>query len=329
MTSGTAEKREGHGDETHATGRITKQRRDLWRREQIALDALEAIDPDKATDVDIIEVAAEYLLATWRPPYRLFIAHDVRPSAPRQLARIRKRWPNYQPHPPIGPCPLPYDWRRKELVGIRTNDEASARRWIAKAMRLSYAVGRCHGGIDNLVGSGPGSLTQIRARQRQRLRRPPLPTALARNGERCKMKNDYETIPGEREIWRGRQWSVTTFCIHRLNSSYWIALKRVQRESDPKQYSLLTHMAGKHIDFDDFITAYLVACTYTGTQVKNIGKLITQARKKWQRGKESKQRLDAEAHALGYADGELFCMKFGADGHFHPLPKADVTTTSE
>ena len=36
---------------------ISKQQRDLWRREQAAEDALEAIDPDQDSDAKIVKVA--------------------------------------------------------------------------------------------------------------------------------------------------------------------------------------------------------------------------------------------------------------------------------
>jgi hypothetical protein len=65
----------------------------------------------------------------------------------------------------------------------------------------------------------------------------------------------------------------------------------------------------------------LIACVYTGTKVTNLAKVLERARRKWVRGQESTRRLEAEAKALGYDDGELFIMSIGDDGHFHPQPK--------
>ena len=83
---------------------------------------------------------------------------------------MKEQFPNYQPAQPFGPCPLDYDWTRKNLVGIR-GDEDRAVRWIVEAMLLGYAVGRCFGGIRS-GGSGRGTLAQIRGRHRERYAAP-------------------------------------------------------------------------------------------------------------------------------------------------------------
>ena len=90
---------------------------ELCRRANAAEDALEVMTPD-ADDIEIARAVADYLLAK-RPPHHLSIFHDVRPSAPKRVARIRKDFPNYQGQP-HGPCPLHYDWQRKNMVGIST-----------------------------------------------------------------------------------------------------------------------------------------------------------------------------------------------------------------
>jgi hypothetical protein len=43
------------------------------------------------------------------------------------------------------------------------------------------------------------------------------------------MKPGYETLKGKRELWRGRQWAVTTYCIQGLGvwNYYFIELDRV------------------------------------------------------------------------------------------------------
>ena len=106
---------------------------ELCRRSNAAEDALEALTSD-ATDMEIAQAVAEHLLAN-RPPHHLSIFHDVRPSTPKRVARIRKDFPNYQGEQ-HGPCPLHYDWSYKNSVGISTRDKSVARQWIIDAMLL-------------------------------------------------------------------------------------------------------------------------------------------------------------------------------------------------
>ena len=136
---------------------------ELCRRANAAEDALDAMTSD-ASDMEIAQAVADYLLAN-RPPHHLSIFHDVRPSAEKQIARVRKHFPNYQPSQPHGPCPLHYDWRRKNTVGISTRDESMARQWIIDAMLLGYAVYRHI--LKNSWGAGQGSIADIRARMKE------------------------------------------------------------------------------------------------------------------------------------------------------------------
>ena len=126
---------------------MTPSQAKLMRNEQRAAeDAVAAINPDDS-DEAIAQIVAEYLLTAQRPPYRFSIFHDVRPRTQR------------------GPCPLPFDWRHKNTVGITTRDREHARQWTIDAMLAGYGVFRGfpgHGGS----GFGQGSIAHIRAGKR-------------------------------------------------------------------------------------------------------------------------------------------------------------------
>lgn len=132
---------------------------EIHRRANAAEDVLEAMTAD-ADNMEIARAVADYLLVK-RPPHHLSIFHDVRPSTPKRIARIRKDFPNYQGQP-HGPCPLHYDWRHKNTVGISTRDESVARQWIIDAMLLGYGVFRHI--VKHSGGSGQGSIAAIRSR---------------------------------------------------------------------------------------------------------------------------------------------------------------------
>jgi hypothetical protein len=59
--------------------------------------------------------------------------------------------------------PVNYDWRRKNLRGISTTDEARARTWIRVAMQQGYGVFGMWG--RNGSGGGMGSIRSVRERQ--------------------------------------------------------------------------------------------------------------------------------------------------------------------
>lgn len=139
-----------------------------WSAIAAAEHAVNHVDPE-ASDQAIAEVVADYLLAMFRRSrtYRLSIMHDVRPSASRRVERWRKHLPDHQPVEPTGPCPLAYDWHRKNIVGISTRDRDRARQWAIEASLAGYCVYRdwsSQGG-----GSGRGSIEHIRKRRRDEL----------------------------------------------------------------------------------------------------------------------------------------------------------------
>ncbi|MDO8874481.1 MAG: hypothetical protein Q8M24_15575 [Pseudolabrys sp.] len=102
------------------------------------------------SDEEVANLIADwYLLQTrdW-PRFHLSIHHDVRTRA-RGFACYG-----------FGiPCPLFYEWTRKNIVGISTSDRARARKWIVEAMCAGYAVfyGRTKG-----FAGGKGTIASIR-----------------------------------------------------------------------------------------------------------------------------------------------------------------------
>lgn len=75
--------------------------------------------------------------------------------------------PDYQPEYPIGPCPLPYDWTRKNLVGVSTKDRERARQWCIDAMLAGYAVS--HTSSKGRGGGSHGTIAQIQTRRREEI----------------------------------------------------------------------------------------------------------------------------------------------------------------
>ena len=130
-----------------------------------AEDAMQEVDPN-ASDETIANILADYLtVGNWgrSRAFHLSIFHDVRPSSLARMDRLRKLDPGYRPHDRIGPCPLPYDWTRTNIVGISTGDRERARQWIIEAALAGYSVFRHigrHGG-----GFGQGSIKHIRTRR--------------------------------------------------------------------------------------------------------------------------------------------------------------------
>lgn len=133
-----------------------------WARADAALSA---IGPE-ADDATLAEIVADYLTAGKGPPYYLFILHDVRPSTERRLARKRKYNPAYPVDEPFGPCPLRYDWQRKNVVGIKTDDRKVATQWGIEALLLGYSLFQTH--KIGCSGGGQGTLAWIRERKRER-----------------------------------------------------------------------------------------------------------------------------------------------------------------
>jgi|SRR5208283_632015 len=139
-----------------------RSKRDIHQRlaeETRAMEAMDTLDPD-ASDETIAEIVAYSHRGTWH----ISIIHDTRP---RELHK-RARNPNYCPSERIGPCPLPYDWIRKNVVGISTRDRDQARQWIIKATLAGYCV--YHQITRNGSGGGRGTSAQIRAKRREAAR---------------------------------------------------------------------------------------------------------------------------------------------------------------
>jgi hypothetical protein len=129
-------------------------------------DAMDNVDPD-ASDETIASITADYFLIGFTTRH-LDILHDVRPSTQKRIERIRREgWLNYQPADPSGPCPLPYDWTRKNVVGISTKDRERARQWCIDAMLAGYSVH--HRSSKTSASFGRGTIAQIRARRREEI----------------------------------------------------------------------------------------------------------------------------------------------------------------
>lgn len=64
-------------------------------------------------------------------------------------------------------------------------------------------------------------------------------------------------------LWRGRSWAATRFGVEKRDGSFQIEGNRL-REGLPN-YSFIQHVAGKNdVDFEDFATAFFVACAMHG-----------------------------------------------------------------
>jgi hypothetical protein len=153
-----------HGDRSKAT--MSSRKLD-WKEVRRVEDALESIDPEIG-DEALMHLLADYLTTQTRSPYYFNIFHDVRPSSARRLARIQRTSPDYEGWgDPIGPCPVPYHWHRKNLVGVKIADREEARQWAIEAMRHGYTVWYSFKKRYGLALS-PGSLANVREKARQR-----------------------------------------------------------------------------------------------------------------------------------------------------------------
>jgi hypothetical protein len=109
---------------------------EYWQRWEAAGNKLHSMPPE-ASDEEIIEAAADYLIA--QGPYHggkwhLSILNAVEP--------------------------VEHDWWYKNLWGITTTDVERARAWISECMRLGHCVfvsATKHG-----LGGSPGSIKRIR-----------------------------------------------------------------------------------------------------------------------------------------------------------------------
>jgi hypothetical protein len=134
-----------------------------WAR---ADDAFWALDPD-APDAEIAEAIAECLVTTTGAPYILAVFHDVRPGTPKRIARLEKFVPGCTAGERFGPCPVRYDWSRKNLVGVKTRDREVAKRWAIEATLLGYSVFYQFGTISG-SGFAKGTIAEVRERVRER-----------------------------------------------------------------------------------------------------------------------------------------------------------------
>lgn len=131
-----------------------------------AEDAMSSAGPE-ASDETIAGIVADYLLTKAVSGQRalLSIIHDVRPSSLLHLERMREKLGSRCNEPGrIGPCPLPHDWARMNVVGISTRDRDRARQWIVAATLAGYCV--FYSSYRDGSGGGQGSLAAIRARRR-------------------------------------------------------------------------------------------------------------------------------------------------------------------
>jgi hypothetical protein len=88
--------------------------------------------------------------------------------------------------------------------------------------------------------------------------------------------------PGERELFRNRQWIVTTHSVETIDQSldYWFAIKRADNIT-PEPFGWPVHMADKEwCDIDAFCEAWLVALTVLGIKTEKAGAVIARAKAK-------------------------------------------------
>jgi len=128
--------------------------KEALKREDVAIERMDRLSVD-ASDLEIAEAFAEYYLAVLpyakakaRGRVSLSIFHDV---------GVRSTDP---------PCPIEYDWRHKNTVGITTADEARAMDWAVRAMMLGYGVFRHWGSRYKGGGGGQGSIKWWRSTRR-------------------------------------------------------------------------------------------------------------------------------------------------------------------
>lgn len=107
---------------------------------------------DATPDRKVAMMLAAKAVERERLPYCFSINHDVRP-------------------PKLKPCPVEYDWRCKDSVGIQTNSKSLAESWLVKALMLGYKIERVSPKDRQADG---GSYTSIEiARSRARYHQAP------------------------------------------------------------------------------------------------------------------------------------------------------------
>jgi hypothetical protein len=122
-----------------------------------------------------------------------------------------------------------------------------------------------------------------------------------------------ELLPGETEIWRGRQWIVTTRGLqpHDENQDYWIEASRLAETrpfSHESRGDWLLHLAEKPwIDLEDFIAAWCVAVLVHRTKLGRVDVMasIEAARKIYIKNRYEQDQLDEYDHRMRPSPAEM------------------------
>jgi hypothetical protein len=96
------------------------------------------------------------------------------------------------------------------------------------------------------------------------------------------MTVEYTLLKGERELWRNRQWAVTTrglTSIPGVNGAYeyFIEKERLTKGANSTEWTWVEHMVlGKiRVIPELFVEAFLVACVEHQVRIRGIGVRIT------------------------------------------------------
>jgi hypothetical protein len=108
-----------------------------WEREEEARRKLQNMPPE-ASDLEVIALATEFLLAWFDNKWQLSIILEAAFT------------------------PVEYDWKYKNVRGITTTDVDRARAWISTCMRLGYGVFAAR--TKRGSAFGPGSIAHLRQR---------------------------------------------------------------------------------------------------------------------------------------------------------------------
>ena len=131
-------------------------RSQLRHRECAAFNAMMELNPFSASDAELAGAIADYMVARaklLRENYNMTFC---------VILESRR-----------ATCALPFDWKRKNMWGIRTKDEARARQWCLDALLGDYHLD---------LYSGAWNLNSFRKRQQEiwneSLGLPPVPATL-------------------------------------------------------------------------------------------------------------------------------------------------------
>jgi hypothetical protein len=108
-------------------------------------------------------------------------------------------------------------------------------------------------------------------------------------------KRKIRLSKGEKILWQGRQWVITTRGMEPLDHRYWIEKGRLAETRPFSEGTLgdwLLHMAEKNwVDIEDFIRAWQVACKLHHTDLGRID--VTQSIKEARTLHQSMQAYEA------------------------------------